>query len=207
SGRGLATRVAGAIGLLGVCLTASLVTTVGAQSNVELVEVRKIWDWAPHNAFTDLLRFKGRWFCVFREGKAHVSPDGALRVITSKNGEDWTSAALLTYGGADLRDAKITVTPDRRLMLSGAAALHQPAALSHQSLAWFSKDGQTWSAPIQIGDPNMWLWRVTWHKHTAYSVGYDTTGEKFIRLYSSRDARHFDALVPRLFDEGQPNET
>ena len=81
SGRGLATRVAGAIGLLGVCLTASLVTTVGAQSNVELVEVRKIWDWAPHNAFTDLLRFKGKWFCVFREGNAHVSPDGALRVI------------------------------------------------------------------------------------------------------------------------------
>src|SRR5438093_13765164 len=100
-----------------------------ADNKVELLEVRKIWDRAPHNAFTDLVRFKGRWFCVFREGAAHASPDGALRVITSKNGADWTSAALLTYGGADLRDAKITVTADRRLMLSGAAALHQPAGL------------------------------------------------------------------------------
>ena len=48
-----------------------------------VLEVRKIWDRAPHNAFTDLIRFEERWFCVFREGKAHVSPDGALRVITS----------------------------------------------------------------------------------------------------------------------------
>ncbi len=49
--------------------------------NAGLVDVRRIWDRAPHNAFTDLLRFRGRWFCVFREGTAHVSPDGALRVL------------------------------------------------------------------------------------------------------------------------------
>src|SRR2546423_15005626 len=172
-----------------------------------LVEVRKIWDRAPHNAFTDLLRFKDKWFCVFREGKAHVSPDGALRVIASEDGKNWTSAALLTYPQADLRDAKITVTPDNRLMLSGAAALHQPAEFKHQSLAWFSKEGREWSEAVKIGDPNLWLWRVAWHKNTAYGIGYDTAGEKFVRLYSSRDGRRFDPLVSILFDEGQPNET
>src|SRR2546426_7195772 len=81
----------------------------------ELLEVHKIWDHAPHNAFTDLIRFKGRWFCVFREGQAHVSPDGALRVITSKDAQTWTSAALLTSANADLRDAKITLTPNGQL--------------------------------------------------------------------------------------------
>src|SRR5262245_19700916 len=65
----------------------------GAERPVaELVEVRKIWDVAPHNAFTDLIRFRDRWFCVFREGKAHVSPDGALRVIISSDGVNWESA-------------------------------------------------------------------------------------------------------------------
>ncbi|PYK96191.1 MAG: hypothetical protein DME19_20535, partial [Verrucomicrobia bacterium] len=190
-----------------VCLTASLTTTGAAQSNVELVEVRKIWDRAPHNAFTDLLRFKDKWFCVFREGMAHVSPDGALRVIASEDGKTWTSAALLIHSQADLRDAKITVTPDNRLMLSGAGALHPPAEFKHQSLAWFSKEGREWTAPVRIGDPNMWLWRVTWHNGTAYGIGYDTAGEKFIRLYTSKDGRRFDALVPNLFDQGQPNET
>lgn len=172
-----------------------------------LVEVRKIWDAAPHNAFTDLTRFKGRWYCVFREGKAHVSPDGALRVITSKEGQNWTSAALITSTNSDLRDAKITITPDKNLMLNGAGALHQPAQYKHQSLVWFSKDGQNWSDSVTIGDPNMWLWRTTWHRKIAYSIGYDTTAEKFIRLYTSRDGRQFETLVPTLFDEGYPNET
>ena len=181
-------------------------TADAAQNDAQLVEVRKIWDRAPHNAFTDLVRFKDRWFCVFREGQAHVSADGALRIITSKNGRDWTSTALIKRAEGDLRDAKIAVTPDHRLMLSGAAALHQPAGLRHQTLAWFSKDGRHWSDPVRIGDPNVWLWRVTWHKQAAYGIGYGTAAEKFVRLYLSRDGRQFDALVPNLFDEGQPNE-
>src|SRR5262249_11748482 len=55
--------------------------------------------------------------------------------------------------------------------------------------------------------PNFWLWRTTWHKHTAYSIGYDTMGEKFIRLYTSTDGRRFVTLVSNLFDDGRPNET
>ena len=39
----------------------------------ELIEVSRIWDKAPHNAFTDLILFRNRWYCVFREGKGHVS--------------------------------------------------------------------------------------------------------------------------------------
>lgn len=173
----------------------------------ELVSVRKIWDAAPHNAFTDLIRFHDEWFCVLREGQKHVSPDGALRVLVSKNGETWTSAARLTSTNSDLRDAKITITPDGQLMLSGAGALHPPAKAKHHSLAWFSKDGRTWTEPVIIGDPDQWLWRTTWHRGTAYSVGYDTTEDKFVRLYTSRDGRAFRTLVPRLFEEGYPNET
>ena len=76
-----------------------------------------------------------------------------------------------------------------QLMLSGAGALHPPAEFKHQSLAWFSSDGRDWSTPVNIGDPNFWLWRTTWHKKTAYSIGYDTTAEKSIRLYTSKDGR------------------
>lgn len=173
----------------------------------QLLEVNRIWDAAPHNAFTDLARFNNEWFCVFREGKAHVSPDGALRVLTSLDGQSWTSAALITDVQSDLRDAKITITPDNQLMLSGAAALHPPAQFKHQSLVWFSKDGKGWSSPVKIGDPNMWLWRTTWHRKTAYSVGYDTAGERLVRLYKSQDGRSFETLVADLFHEGEPNET
>src|SRR4029453_3446681 len=89
------------------------------QEAPQLVDAQKIWDQAPHNAFTDLIRFKDRWLCVFREGKNHVSDDGVLRVIGSSDGRTWTSEAVVTLAGADLRDAKITLVPDGRLMLSG----------------------------------------------------------------------------------------
>jgi hypothetical protein len=174
----------------------------------ELVEVRKIWDKAPHNAFTDLVRFKDRWYCVFREGKAHVSPDGTLRVITSVDGKEWESAALLTDPATDLRDAKVTATPGGRLMLSGAAALHKPAGFTHQSLAWFSDDGKNWSGPAKVADPGYWLWRVTWHKGGCYGLGYGCGQEpRQVRLYRSTDGKEFDRLVDDLYDRGEPNES
>lgn len=180
---------------------------VRADEPVKLVEAKKIWDQAPHNAFTDLVRFQNRWFCVFREGKGHVSPDGALRVITSADGNKWESAALITSPDSDLRDAKITITPDGQLMLAGAEALHDKSKKTHQSLAWFSKDGRTWSDKHNIGDPDFWLWRVTWHRGRAYGIGYGCGKDQSVRLYSSSDGKKFDTLVERLFDVGYPNET
>ena len=175
----------------------------------EIVTVDRIWDRAPQNAFTDLIRFEDAWYCVFREGRSHVSPDGCLRVITSPDGQSWSSAAFISHPDGDLRDAKITATPDGRLMLSGAVALRQPAPVRHRSLAWFSENGRAWSPPTQVGDDDMWVWRITWHEDVAYGVGYATgeDAERFVRLYRSEDGQHFNTLVDNLFDQGYPNET
>jgi len=175
-----------------------------ADESVKLVEVRKIWDQAPHNAFTGLARFQDRWYCAFREGKKHVCPTGALRVITSEDGETWESASLFTSDNSDLRDAQLTVTPDGRLMLSGAEALHDRSKHSHQSLAWFSADGRKWSDRYEIGDRDFWLWRVTWHKGTAYAIGYGCSkeGGNGNRLYSSKDGKKFDTLLRSLESAG-----
>ncbi|MGA1238945.1 MAG: Gfo/Idh/MocA family protein, partial [Limisphaerales bacterium] len=59
----------------------------GVVPRVRLLRSRKIWDGAPHNAFTDLVRHGGRFYCVFREGEGHVSPGGAVRVLASEDGE------------------------------------------------------------------------------------------------------------------------
>jgi hypothetical protein len=174
----------------------------------QLVEVRKIWDRGAHNAFTDLTRHGDRWFCVFREGKGHVSPDGAIRVLTSTDGNKWTSAALVTMENEDLRDPKITQTPDGRLMLSAAAARRAPDEPRHQTQVWFSSDGREWSVPRAIGELNYWVWRVIWNGPKAYAVGYRTGGDdEHVRLYESADGVSFRTLVPRMFDRGYPNET
>ncbi|MFB3827892.1 MAG: sialidase family protein [Bryobacteraceae bacterium] len=175
-----------------------------------IVDVHRIWDQAPHNAFTDLARFRNRWYCVFREGSGHGSPDGRLRVITSRDGARWESAALIESAEGDLRDAKISVTPDGRLMLMGAVALRQPAPHRHQSLAWFSHDGRTWGAAQNVGDPDFWLWRVTWHKGTAYGFGYNTNRDRnlrTLRLYASSDGRSYKRLIEDAGVRNSPGES
>jgi hypothetical protein len=146
---------------------------------------------------------------VFREGKGHVSPDGALRVITSPDGDEWQSAALITSENSDLRDAKITVTPDGRLMLAGAEAINKPTTHRHQSLVWFSEDGQRWSDKHEVGVHDNWLWRITWHKGQAYGFGYGCRNDnRGIRLFHCSDGKSFDTLIEKASVEGTyPNET
>ncbi len=175
----------------------------------KLLSVQKIWDNAPHNAFTDLVRYKDEWFCVFREGIKHVSPDGKLRVITSRDGEKWESAALVESPLGDARDAKICVTPDGRLMLNGAIALHDQSKHRHQSAVWFSDDGRKWSEPTLIGDPDYWLWRVTWHEGKCYTIGYNTNSDRTkrsLRLYRSDEGKKFEVWNERVFDQFSPGE-
>ena len=169
-----------------------------AGGKAEIVDVRRIWNKAPHNAFTDLIRFKGRWYCAFREGQAHASPDGSLRVLRSEDGQSWQSVAHITSETGDLRDAKLSITAAGQPMLNGGEALHQPAAAKHQSLTWFSADGQTWGQSHAIGDPDFWIWSVTWHEQVAYGVGYRKAERRSTRLYRSRDGRKWEVVLPRL---------
>ena len=169
-----------------------------------LKSVRKIWDVAPHSAFTDLIRFREQMFCTFREGAGHVSPDGNIRILVSSDGERWESSALLTEAGVDLRDPKLSMTPDGDLMLTAGWTQSPPdRKKSFRSCVAFSKDGSTWS-PIHrvldngVLDEGPWLWRLTWHKGSGYGIAYDTAaGERAgaSHLFHTRDARTYDKLT------------
>ncbi|MEA3402837.1 MAG: exo-alpha-sialidase [Armatimonadota bacterium] len=180
----------------------------GPGGTVELISVQRIWDEAPHNAFTDLTRYQERWWCTFREGGAHASDWGNLRVIVSEDGESWDSAALVEMEGFDLRDPKLSVTPDGLLMLlAGARDWREDDRGPLTSNSWFSDDGHQWRGPWEIADGNVWLWRVTWHKGTGWGMGYGCGEGRFVTLYRSRCGRVFETVAPRAYDEGYPNET
>jgi hypothetical protein len=189
------------------------VSTLRSQTTpakADLVDVRKIWDRAPHNAFTDLVRHRGQFVCVFREGHGHVSPDGAIRVIGSKDGREWSALARLALPQADLRDPKITIAPDGRFMIVAAAARDRKPSgeAAHQSMAWFSRDARDWGQGQEVADRDFWLWRVIWREKWAYGVAYGTTNQnKHVRLYRSRDGVLFETLAEDLFDVGYPNES
>ena len=198
--------------LLGVLtISTSLHAADKPPIKLELLEVNKVWDRGKHNAFTDLIRFHGRWYLTFREAPEHGVPDvgqpgGRIRVLRSDDGAQWASAALLDEGrGQDLRDPKLSVTPAGKLMVLCAAA---PNAVptDRQPLVYLSDDGTDWSGAHKVGEHNYWLWRVTWHKGMARGVGYFRTGHRHARLYESGDGLHYKVLVSRLHEEGFPSE-
>ena len=169
---------------------------------VEVIEVNKIWDKAPHNAFTDLLRWNDIFYCAFREGRGHVSTDGKIRILESKDANRWDSAALIALEGFDLRDAHLSVTPDGRLMLLGGAA---PRKKDNQSaptgtFTSFSQDGKQWTRPQIVVQPGRWLWCVTWNQAKAYGVSY-TAGEgaRYLDLLVSHDGINYQPHVAKLF--------
>jgi hypothetical protein len=182
-----------------------------AEPIAELIEVHKIWDRAPHNAFTDLTHWKGRFVCAFREGRGHVSSDGKIRALISSDGDAWQPAALVALEGYDLRDAGLSITPDhpaggaRRLMLIGGASPRKTDTdrAPTGSFVSFTEDGKNWTPPHIVTDPGRWLWRITWHDDTAYGVSY-AAGSKPLAsaLLTSRDGLEYRELVPTLLDAG-----
>ncbi|MBT6493014.1 MAG: SUMF1/EgtB/PvdO family nonheme iron enzyme, partial [Planctomycetaceae bacterium] len=172
----------------------------------EIESVAVIWDGAPHSAFTDLIRFKDRWICVFREGGSPSSYDGKLRIISSNDGQSWESAALLESPGKDLRDPKLSRMPDGRLMLS-AAERQQGGDTSEQTLAWNSTDGRQWSKAADLGEPNWRLWRITWRNGMGYSLAYSgKSSATTVRLFRGKDPTTFRPDVQDLGVVGGPSE-
>ncbi|MCE5348114.1 MAG: hypothetical protein LLG13_17760 [Bacteroidales bacterium] len=93
-------------------------------------KVEKIWDQAPHNAFTDLIRYKNAFYCIFREGSGHIpGTDGKIRILKSANGQEWTSVALLEKEGFDLRDPSCSVTSDGNLMVLMGGSVYKQGQL------------------------------------------------------------------------------
>lgn len=190
-------------------------TAFASAQEATLVETIKLWDKGNHNAFTDLIRFKSRWYCAFREADAHVSSKADIRILTSKNGRDWESASVIEMKGHDLRDPKLTVSPDGKwLELLGGDTIREgnkPATLSRSFIAR-SHDGVAWSRIDYVAPDQEWLWRITWHKKKAYGVAYDVRPEiralrQFTtRLYVSDDGVEFQPLADPLCDAIGSNE-
>lgn len=189
-------------------LLCCLLFAVAAHAAEPAIPVRKIWDAAPHNAFTDLARFGEKWFCTFREGDGHVGGDGKIRVLVSTDGERWESAALLVEESIDLRDPKLSTTPDGRLMLTLGGSVYRggKTLLGRQPRVAFSKDGHDWTTPVRVLAEGDWLWRVTWHDGTAFGVSYTTGGDWQLTLYRSTDGLQWEKVAPLAVPD-QPNET
>lgn len=183
------------------------------------VRVQKIWDNGTHAAFTSLIKFKGRYFCSFREGYSHIfdaegNAEGHVRILSSKDGKSWKSIADFGLAGVDLRDPKLSITPDGRLMVTIGGSVYRDRKLVDRiPQVCFSTDGEHFSdpQPIQLDPPTdcplgEWLWRVTWNEGVGYGMSYYMN---HLRLLSTTDGVHYSTVCRPYPDgaEGKVSET
>lgn len=134
----------------------------------ELLDLHCIYGDGRHNAFTDLLFWRGHYYVCFRAAENHgIEPPGDILIIRSADLQNWEICGHL-YTGGDDRDPKLTDLGDRLAVTFGTwyprwrkGSLPQESApydlITH---VCFSHDGTSWSAPRQIWGPNYWLWRI-----------------------------------------------
>ena len=188
-----------------------------APATATLVSVEKIWDKGNHNAFTDLIRFQNLFYCCFRESSAHVGGDGAIRILSSFDGKTWASVAEIKAAGIDLRDPKLGVTKDDRLIcFMGGSVYKGTTLMGRQPRVSTSTDGRNWSPVEKVLGDGDWLWQVTWVDSekkfygTVYNTHPTTAGPKeeaewTLKLFTSLDGKVWQLNAPWDI-KGRPNE-
>jgi hypothetical protein len=189
----------------------------------EFYAINRIWDKAPHNAFTDLIRYEDKFYCTFREGGGHNPTsesgiNGKIRILSSKDGVTWKSTALLEKEGMDLRDPKLSITPDNCLMiLAGGSCYSGDGKLTRRQtqIAFMNHSEKiTKFIPVNI-DPNIrtemdWLWRVSWDKKTGRGYGVVVQGDSHkgskILLVNTSDGVNYQ-YVDEINVGEAPNES
>lgn len=175
--------------------------------------LKKIGNKADHNAFVDLCEFNQLLFCCYREAENHVSADGTIRILTLDIQGKVLYSNRIAIPNTDLRDPKITLTPDGQLLLIAYArqTSFNNQTIGRRNLTWVSQTGHSWSTAREFADRGWWLWRVRWHKNQAYGFAYNRK-QNAIHLYSGNPRRSFHlhqsfALSLDKHKKGYPNES
>lgn len=197
---------------------AVLLVVMPASAQQVSFSVNKIWDTGNHCAFTSIIPFKGRYYCSFREGITHVfdkdgKAEGKIRILVSDDGDKWESVAYIGLEGVDLRDPKLSVMPDGRMLVTIGGSIYRnrrlEACIPH---VMFSEDGKTFNTPepavldARMTSKRDWIWRVTWHESVGYAASYNWTPQgNELWLVKTTDGKHYEA-IKKLEVDGSPNE-
>lgn len=180
---------------------------------IELVRSQRVWDAAPHQAFTDLCIDDDQFVLTFREGDGHVhGKDGAVRLMRSPDGASWETMAVLALDGVDLRDPKVSRTPSGKLHILMGGSIYDGRKFIARTTKVTRFDRGRGEAhaivdaavPAEVSGLDDWIWRVCWHEGAAYGAMYKP-GEGKVHLMRSPDGQRFEHVV-QWRQDGRPSE-
>ncbi len=153
------------------------------------MEIRCVWWDGYHNAFTDIIKHKDRFFITFRHGTSHGRQGkGEIYVIFSKDLTEWGLVkkfpALI-----DSRDPKFFKFRDKLGVVFGAYSNFEMGKID--IYISYSEDGINWGKLIKIENYNLWFWRIRNFKEKLYATAYELKLEKGTYLYLSDNGINF----------------
>ena len=164
-------------------VTISSVPAAGADEpalpKVRVESVRRIFHNGEHNAFTDLCRYRGRYYLTFRtcpDGHM-VHPSSSILVLASQDGKDWTQVHRFRVARRDVRDPHFLVFKDKLFVYTGTWYCGETSPKSrdlneHLGYAAWTEDGANWNGPAMLeGTYGHYVWRAAAHGDRAYLCG------------------------------------
>lgn len=125
--------------------------------------VKKLVSDGRHNAFTSLVQWKDQYWLSYRNGSAHNSSDADVIVLHSRDAEQWEQAFRLDILPDD-RGGHLLATPQRLFLYTIASKGSQLT-----SYVLYTDDGQTWTKPQPVYEPQFILWAPLVHDNCFYA--------------------------------------
>lgn len=169
------------LGCLGALALSSVVGAAdpAATPAVRVEQVRRAFHNGEHNAFTDLCRFRGRYYLAFRscpDGHG-VHPSASIIVLTSDDNREWREAHRFRVPRRDTRDPHFLVFQERLHVLTGTWYCGDTSPKDyelnqHLGYSVSTADGEQWQGPVMLeGTYGHYIWRGASWNGKAYLCG------------------------------------
>ena len=163
---------------LAICCQASRAEEL---PDVKVTNIRRVFHNGEHNAFTDLVRFRDRFYLTFRScPDGHmVHPTASVIIMASDDARHWEQVHQFHVKDRDTRDPHFLVFQDKLFVYTGtwySGATTIPIKdydlNLHLGYAAWSEDGANWHSPVLLeGTFGHYIWRANTYGNTAYLCG------------------------------------
>ncbi len=182
------------VGVVALLLSCPALGSPTQAANLPAVKVRNLrqaFHNGEHNAFTDLCRFRNRYYLTFRscpDGHG-VHPTSSIIVLTSGDTRNWRQVHRFRVPRRDTRDPHFLIFRAELFVYTGTwyCGSESPARYDmnqHLGYAARTSDGERWESPVLLeGTYGHYIWRAAAHGGKAYLCG--------------RRKRHFAATSTR----------
>lgn len=153
---------------------------------VRVLSVRQVFHNGEHDAFTDLVRYQGKFYLTFRScPDGHmVFPSASIIVLASDDARQWKQVHRFQVEQRDTRDPHFLIFRDKLFVYTGTwysgptkLAREDYDLNKHLGYAAYSEDGTKWQGPIMLeGTFGHYIWRAAACGDKAYLCGRRKAG-------------------------------